>query len=265
MIINVSPAIAHMIPALTEYVELMGSKLLVNLHKDEVLEKDIPILLERLAGEVNEFKDEVVDGQEIGPNGLEELADMGNFCFLLYLHLRQRGVRNVTESFIEEFYDIDCGTGRVYCKKSRGGSPLKPGDEVRGTTRRGRVYIRAQHAASGATISLPRADLIWYAATGQWPLGKLRYTDPSYRSRAPIDHPITNDHFANLTLEPPPQAGKLPFVSQWKPKGRETHKNWGRWVYQRRHGFKLVRVGYYDGAEQAAEQGLKDWKVKTRA
>jgi NTP pyrophosphatase (non-canonical NTP hydrolase) len=159
VLVNTPPAIGHMVPRLTEFVELMAGKLMVNVHKDDLVAKDIPVLLDRLAEEVAEFKDEITaaEGCEIDVNALEELADMGNFCFLLYQYLREQGVRNVTERFIEEYYDIRPDEGRVYCKKSRSGSSLKPGDEVKGTVRRGRVYIRAQHAITGAAISLPRA------------------------------------------------------------------------------------------------------------
>lgn len=257
MLINTPSAIGHIVPRLTEFVELMAGKLMVNVHKDEVVAKDIPVLLRRLADEVSEFRDEIeaAQGGEIGVNALEELADMGNFCFLLYQYLRDRGLRNTTEMFIDEYYDIRPEEGRVYCKKSRSGSALKPGDEVKGTSRRGRVYIRAQHAISGAAISLPRAHLVWWKAKGEWPVGKLSYRDPR-------PHQFL-DGIHNLTLEAPKSKGRLPFVSEYRPKGREQSPNFGKWVYQRRHAFRLIRCGYYDTDVEAATKGLKDWKDKT--
>lgn len=261
MLVNTPPAIGHMVPRLTEFIELMAGKLMVNVHKDDLVAKDIPKLLDRLAGEVQEFKDEIEaagDG-EIDVNALEELADMGNFCFLLYKHLRDRGLKNVTERFIDEYYDIRPDEGRVYCRKSRSGSSLKPGDEVKGTVRRDRVYIRAQHAISGAAISLPRAHLIWWKAKGCWPSGALQHRFKIYGAEV-----VTEDCIHNLTEEAPKPKGRLPFISQYRPKGREQSPNYGKWVYQRRHAFKLVRCGYYDTPEEAATQGLRDWKEKTR-
>lgn len=266
MLVNTPSAIGHMVPRLTEFVELMAGKLMVNVHKDDLVAKDVPKLLDRLAGEVSEFKDEIREGEEIDPNALEELADMGNFCFLLYQFLREQGVRNVTERFIDEYYDIRPDEGRVYCKKTRSGSALKVGDEVRGTVRRGRVYIRAQHAITGAAISVPRSHLIWWKAKGRWPTGQLQYIfDPGdgvWMDDNPQDQAV--DAISNLTEEAPKSKGRLPFVSQYRPRGREQSPNYGKWVYQRRHAFKLVRCGYYDTAEEAATQGLRDWKEKTR-
>lgn len=261
MRINWPAPLSHMTPVMAEFVEMMGSKLLVNLHKDETSKKDIPILLKRLAGEVAEFQEQV-DADVFAPNSLEELADMGNFVFLLYQFLRKQGVQNTVERFINEFYFVDTVTGRIHCKKRRSGSALLPGQEVVGTRRRGRVYIRAQHAASGATISLPRSVIVWWAATGTWPLSRqLRHRDDNFAEMHPD---CSEDAFKNLTLDPPKSDGRLPFVSQYRPRGREGSPNFGRWVYQRRHGFALVRCGYYDTAEQAAVDGLRDWKRKTR-
>lgn len=271
MLVNTPPAIGHMVPRLTEFIELMAGKLMVNVHKDDLVAKDVPVLLKRLADEVTEFryemtKAELTPGSEIDINALEELADMGNFCFLLYQFLREQGVRNVTERFIEEYYDIRPDEGRVYCRKSRSGSSLKPGDEVKGTVRRGRVYIRAQHAISGAAISMPRANLIWWKAKSRWPVGQLSYIfdsgDGVWMDDNPQDQAV--DAIGNLTEEAPKPKGRLPFISQYRPKGREQSPNYGKWVYQRRHAFKLVRCGYYNTPEEATILGLRDWKEKTR-
>jgi hypothetical protein len=63
------------------------------------------------------------------------------------------------------------------------------------------------------------------------------------------------DAIWNLTEEAPKRNGRLPFVSQYRPRGREQSPNYGKWVYQRRHAFKLVRCGYYDTQEEAATLG----------
>jgi hypothetical protein len=78
--------------------------------------------------------------------------------------------------------------------------------------------------------------------------------------------PATIDNINNLyiRIDLSKRNGRLPFVSQYRPRGREGSANFGKWVYQRRHAFKLIRCGYYDTAEEAATQGLKDWKEKTR-
>lgn len=275
MLVNTPSAISHMGPTLAEFVELMAAKLAVNVHKDKLAYKDIPILLDRLAEEVTEFRDEVAALQgrpisELQSNAPEELADVGNFCFLLYQFLRSQGMKSATERFLDEFYDIRPEEGRIYCKKTRSGSPVKVGEEVTGTVRNGRVYIRAQHAITGATVSLPRANIIWWKAKGEWPIGKLSYKVDA-DNRVPPRGIVLNTHIPtskdaiwNLVAEEPKSNGRPPFVSQYRPKGREDSPNFGKWVYQRRHAFRLVRCGYYDTPEEAATQGLKDWKEKTR-
>jgi hypothetical protein len=235
---------------------------MVNSHKDAIVDKDVPKLLRLMAKEVREFEDEIyaAQGQTPDPNALEELADIGNFCFLLYQYLRDKGIKNATEAFLDEYYDIRPDLGRVYCRKRRSGSRLRPGDEVIGIERNRRVFIRAQHAITGAVINIPRSHLIWWRMHGVWPVGTLRYQDEIWRPGAAV----TKDCIDNLQLTPPKSDGRLPFVSQYRPKGREGSANFGKWVYQRRHAFKLVRCGYYDTAEEAATEGLRAWKEKTR-
>ena len=57
---------------------------------------------------------------------------------------------------------------------------------------------------------------------------------------------------------------EYPFVSQWKPRGKEQQTHFGKWCYQRRYNGVLVKVGYYDTPEQAAREGLVAWKERTR-
>lgn len=253
MNINIPPAILNLAPELNEFFEAMVHKLNVNSHKATISEDDIDGLLEKLAEEIQEFRDQrIQDARD--PNMLEELADSGNFCFLLYAYLRHRGVMTIKERFIDTFFRIDTERGVVYCKKTRSGSPLKVGDAV-GSMRGGECYIRTQHAATGATVSVPRAALVWWAHHGRWPQFKLRHRDGD----------LFNDAISNLDLiEPEVKGGKFPFVSQYKPKGREETANYGRYVYQRRHAFELVRVGYWDTEEEAAREGVIAWKARIK-
>lgn len=254
MNVNIPPAIAPMGPVLSEFFEGMVHKLNVNSHKDAINEDDIDILLGRLADEIQEFREQrLQDARD--PNMLEELHDVGNFAFLLYAYLRAKGVHDLKEQFIHEFLDVDIMAGRVHCRKTRSGSPLKVGDEVKGQWRNGRCYLRMQHSSSGAMISVPRSDLVIYAASGRWPSGPVRH----------VNGDVSDDRLDNLdAVSPLPQSKQYPFVSQYRPRGREKSANYGRWVYQRRHAFRLIRVGYWDTAEEAAREGVKAWKEKIR-
>ena len=260
MNVSIPPAVLSMGPVLSEFFEAMVHKLNVNSHKKAITEDDIDGLLAKLQDEIQEFRDERIKDAE-DYEQLLETVDAANFCFLLYAFLRNRGVRDLRERFIEEFYSVDTHTGRVFCKRTRAGSPLKEGEEVKGTTRNGVVYIRAQHTASGATISVARRDIVWWAATSRWPERPLRYKSNSYNTLHQRDN---IDAFENLELTPEKPGPKYPFVTQYKPKGKEKSQNYGKWVYQRRHAFKLIRVGYWDTPEEAAREGLRTWKEKTR-
>lgn len=254
MNLHIPPALLDMGPVLTEFMEAMVFKLAVNSHKDAINEDDIDGLLAKMADEIEEFRQQRIQDAS-DPNILAELADTANFAFLLYAFLRARGVKDMRERFIDEFFEIDIEKGRVFCKKTRSGSPLKVGDEVKGTWRNGRCFIRAQHSISGATVSVARADLVMWAHTGQWPMYSVRY----------VDGDTSNDCIFNLDLVTRQHGTKkYPFVSQYRPKGRESSQNWGKYVYQRRHAFELVRVGYWDTEEEAAREGIIAWKARIK-
>lgn len=257
MNITLPPAISDLGPSLTEFFEEMVHKLNINSHKDAITEDDVDGLLAKMADEIEEFREQRIK-DATDPNILSELADTGNFAFLIYAFLRVRGLKTMKERFIDEYFDINYVQGKVYCKKTRSGSSAKVGDEITGTTRNGRVYIRAQHSASGATISVARTDLVWWAGTGSWPTHPLRYRDPR------PGH-IFHDGLHNLVLDIPEEGKRYPFVSQYKPKGRENTENYGKWVYQRRHSFALVRVGYWDTEEEAAREGVIAWKLRVKS
>lgn len=256
MNIQIPPALASMGPVLQEFFEAMVHKLYVNSHKDALQSDDIDGLLAKMEEEIREFREQRVQDAE-DPNILAETADSANFAFLLYAYLRARGVRNDREQFLDEFLDVDPLTGRVFCKKTRRGSPHKVGDEVWGSGNPSR--IRTQYAVSGTTVSILRRDIVWWKHHGQWPTGALRYKD----SNPPRDSARTVDCIDNLLLSEEPAGRSPPFVSQYCPRGREGGRNYGRWVYQRRHAFKLVRVGYWDTPEEAAREGIRLWKAKT--
>lgn len=237
---------------LTEFFEGMVHKLHVNSHKDAIRDEDIDSLIALMVDELQEFKDQ--REKDINdPNSLAELQDISNFCFLLYAHLRSKGVKDMRERFLEEFYDVDVEQGLVYCKKRRAGSPLHPGDPVNGVVRNGVRYIRAQHSPTGTSLSVAIRDIVWWKHHGRWPDRPLSYVVEG-----------AGDGIHNLVESNEVPAKRFPFVSRYCPRGRETNQNYGKWVYQRRHLFKLVRVGYYDSEEEAAVQGLRDWKERIK-
>lgn len=250
-------------PVLIEYFEAMVHKLNVNAHKDAISSDDIDGLLDKMAEEVQEFRDQRLQ-DAADPNILSELADIGNFAFLLYAYLRSRGVKDMRERFLDEYFDIRPDTGAVFCKKTRPGSPAKPGEHVRGTFRNGVRYLRSQSAASGVVVSAPFRDLMWWKHHGEWPTRPLRY-----KIEDPLDERLTTtgryiDAISNLEMVPEAEGRRYPFVSQYKPKGREDSENYGKWVYQRRHAFVLIRVGYWDTEEEAAREGVIAWKQRVK-
>lgn len=235
------------------FVEGMIFKLHVNAFKDDLVIKDVPKLIDGMMEELTEFRDQLAL-EENDPNTLAELVDMGNFVYLLFALMRKKGVLDERERFINDFFEVRPEEGKIYARRSRSGSRYNAGDEVEGTVRGDRVYIRTQHAMSGAYISLPRACIIWWAARGVWPTGDLRH----------INDDTMDDRIDNLEISETRSKAEFPFVSQWKPKGKEQSPNYGKWTYQRRFQYQLVKCGYYDTPEEAAEHGLKAWKEKTR-
>lgn len=264
MNVHIPPAIQDLSPVLSEFFDGMIHKLNVNSHKDAIRGDDIDGLLAKMADEIQEFRDQRLQ-DAADPNILSELADIGNFAFLLYAYLRHQGVMDLKERFIREFYTVDTATGRIFCAKTRSGSPLKVGEEVTGTERNGVTYIRAQHTASGATIYLARRDIVWWAEHGQWPVHPLHYNEAGYSAKFNYTDGLrTKDAVSNLVYGPIPGKKKYPYVSRYAPQGREGTKNWGKWVYQRRHKLRLIRVGYWDTEEEAAREGVQSWKEATR-
>ena len=120
MNVTIPPTLRGMSNLLTEFFEGMVHKLHVNSHKDAIRDEDIDSLINLMVDELQEFKDQR-DKDIHDPNSLAETVDIANFCFLLYAHLRSKGVKDMRERFLEEFFDIDVEGGLVYCKKRRAG------------------------------------------------------------------------------------------------------------------------------------------------
>lgn len=236
-----------------EFIDGMLFKLAVNAHKDDTVEKDVPILINRMLDELQELRDDITP-EGINPNALSETFDGANFFYLLYRFMRRAGVPDGRERFFQEFLTIDPIIGRVYAAKTRSGSRYREGQEIEGTYRRGRCYIRVQDATSGQSVSLPRDHIVWWKATGRLPEAELKH-----RNGEPGD-----DSFDNLYEAAAKSDRDFPFVSQWKPVGKEDHSCYGKWRYQRRYNFVLVSCGYWDTDEEAAREGLAAWKKRTK-
>lgn len=249
MIITVPPALKQHEPFIKEFFEGMIFKLTVNAHKDDTVEKDIPILIERGLEELQEFRDQLATKTR-DPNTLQELFDMSNFNYLLFWFLRRQGVPTEREQFCEEFFTFNVEEGRVFAAKTRSGSRYKEGDEIVGSQRSGKTYIRIQHSVAGSMINCARADLIWWAHYGEWPEGIVRHKDGN----------VGNDAIHNLVLsrEVPDEIDRYPFVFERNEDGNTT------FGYQRRHRGILVRVGYWSDRPTAASEGIKAWKQKVK-
>lgn len=242
-------------PTLREFFEGMVFKLAVNAHKDDIDARDIPGLIDLMLDELREFKDEIRPDGTASADALQESFDGANFWYLLFQFLRKQGVPDAREQFLREFFRFDTASGKIFALKNRSGSRYREDDEITGTYRRGRCYIRTQHALTGASVSLPRDHVIWWAHHGRWPVGEIAH----------LNGDLGDDSISNLAEDyEGTTVREYPFVVQWKPKGKEDSQSYGKWCYQRRHNMILVKVGYYDSAEHAAKQGLIDWKAKIK-
>jgi hypothetical protein len=71
---------------LETFVERMAAKLNKNMHKNEG-PVTVPLLVELLTRELGEFLRQYMEDAS-DPNTLDELADIANFAFLLYMKVR---------------------------------------------------------------------------------------------------------------------------------------------------------------------------------
>lgn len=248
MNVNVPKTLKRHEPFLKQFMEGMIFKLHVNSHKDDTAEKDIPILLGCLADEVQEFQDQLEEKMD-DPNALSELMDMSNFSYLLFHYLRNQGVADEREQFVKEFLRIDTLRGRVYAKKTRSGSRYKEGDEIIGSEKAGRIYIRVQHVTSGSMISVSRAELVWFAEYGAWPNGDIVH----------LNENNSDDSVSNLVLKNEEStADEFPFVFEKTTDGQTEYG------YQRRHKGILIRVGSWPDKRTAAISGIAAWKRRIK-
>lgn len=254
MIIEIPSSLAAHAATIREFVNGMLFKLSVNAFKDDITDDDIPKLIHHMLEELEELKWEIKPDGSIDPNALAETFDGANFWYLLYRFLRKSGVPDGRERFFQEFLTIDPIIGRVYAARNRSGSRYRAGEEIEGTYRRSRCYIRVQDAVSGQSVSLPRDHLVWWRATGRLPEADLKH-----RNGDPSD-----DSLDNLVEVEVKSERQFPFVSRWKPVGKEDHSCYGKWRYQRRYNFILASCGYWDTEEEAAREGLAAWKKRTK-
>lgn len=248
MNINIPASLKRHTPHLKEFFEGMVFKLHVNSFKDDIDERSVQILIDRGLEELAEFKTQMVEDPN-NPNALQELFDMANFNYLLFQFLRRRGVPDEREQFVLDFFTVDVETGRVFAKDTRSGSRYKAGDEIKGTRRGGKTYIRIQHAANGTMISCARADIVWFAATGKWPEDEVKH----------LSGDVSDDRISNLVVEQKePDDKEYPFVFEREYNGSVTYG------YQRRHRGVLLRVGYWHDRPTAAREGVSAWKKRVK-
>jgi len=257
MRINTPPSIVSLRNHLRDFLDIMVYKLHQNSHKTTPTRDDIPNIVNGIRREIEEFEEQVGENKD-DPNSLVELADAANMAFLAFVALRNQGVKDVRERFIDEHFEVDTKNGKVYCKKNRAGSVYRVGDEVMGTTNRdGYVHIRAQSRSGGshANVSMPRSHLVFWSHYGRWPAGVIDH----------INRDRSDDRVENLRDVSPSQNNlnhgkktKLPpFVAVYRPSGREHTSNFGKYVYQRRFKGTAYRYGYFESPEEAAEKGVE--------
>lgn len=249
MNISIPSSLRGHAPALKDFFEGMVFKLHVNSFKDGISDQDVQSLIDRGLEELAEFRDQYREKRD-DPNTLQELFDMSNFNYLLFNYLRQRGVPDEREQFVNEFFRVDVGEGKVYAAKTRSGSRYKEGDEIKGTVRSGRVYIRIQHAVRGSMISCPRSDIIWFKGRGKWPDGPVIHKSSD----------LSNDSIDNLFMDEEDciNEDKFPFVFPHQQGDVEAYG------YQRRHRGILLRVGYWHDRATAAREGTTAWKKRVK-
>lgn len=260
MRINTPPTLAGLQTHLRDFLDMMVFKLHQNSHKETPTRDQIPAIVAGIRREIEEFEEQITLEKD-DPNSLVELADAANMAFLAFVALRNQGVKDARERFIDEYLDIDHENGKVFVKKGRPGSVYRVGDEILGTKNKdGYIYIRAQSRAGGshANVSCPRSHLVWYGKHGKWPTGVLDHIN-----RVRDDDRVSN--LRDITCsENNLNTGKTrkypPFVSTYKPTGRESGANYGKYVYQRRFKGMAYRYGYYNTPEEASTDGLRRFR-----
>lgn len=248
---------------LRSFFEGMIRKLDLNSHKETPEREQVETMVELLKGELTEFEDQLAL-DKLNFNSLVEIQDVANYAFLIFVALRRDGTLTETELFINEFLTIVPEIGKVLCKKGRAGSKYKPGDEIQGSRRDGYIDIGMQgnYRTGVNKVAAPRSHLIWWKHTGQWPCGIL-----DHKNRIRDDDRIANLQdvsFSDNSLNKKRKAKYPPFVTCYKPTGREHLIHYGKFVYQRGFRGVAVRAAYYNTPEEAATLGKTKWEAKVK-
>lgn len=258
--VQTPPSLSAFREHLKEFVTGMLYKLDVNSHKSTPTTDSIPDIIEKLRHEIVEFEEQLQEDM-FDENSLLELMDISNFAFLAYVALKNNGVKSHKESVIDEFLDIDIENGIIKCKKARAGSQYKVGQEIKGTNRNGYVDIKLQsYRRKGFSVSVPRSHVVWYKATGKWPIGIIDHingvkNDDRVSNLRDVDFSTNNlNRFKS----------DYPFVTKYTPAGREHLKHYNKYVYQRTYKGNNIRVAYFDTPEEASVEGEIKWKRKVK-
>ena len=247
---------------LRTFFEGMIRKLSINSHKSTPTKTDMNGIINLMLGEIEELKEQVsVD--KFDENSLAEAYDCANYAFLAFVALRGDGVKTKKEKLIDEYFYVDVESGKVYVKKTRSGSTRKVGDENTGVARKGYVDIKLQNRREGCAMRMPRSHLVWWKATGKWPTGVIDHIN-GVKNDDRISN-LRDVTFSENNLNIPRQNRKYPpFVTCYKPTGREQMWAYGKFVYSKSYKGVNIRCAYYETAEDAAAKGPMDWAEKVR-
>lgn len=258
--VRVPPSVCSMKSSLRDFFEGMIFKLDKNSHKGTVDQNDILTMVDLLRGEL----DELVEQFHKDPNDsniLRESQDTANYAFLIFHALRMSGVQNEMEQFIFEYYRVEPEEGKVYVRKTRAGSPLKVGQEIRGSAGpKGRRFIKVQ--GRGHAYQIPRSHLVWFAHCGSMPTGILDHKDRDCSNDKISNLKDSTFSENNLNTLRSDNRRLPPHVTQYKPTGREHLKHWGKYVYQKRHRGENIRIAYFDTPEEASLKGEASWNER---
>lgn len=257
--VPIPPDLQNYRESLREFFAGMVRKLSLNSHKSTPSITDIHGIINLLLDEVEELREQL--GQnKFDENSLAESFDCANFAFLAFVALRDDGVQTRKERLIDELFNVDVTTGKVYIKKTRPGSSRKIGDENTGTRRNGYIDIRIQNGRQGCSASLPRSHIVWWKATGKWPSGVIDHIN-GIRDDDRIEN-LRDVSFSENSLNRRRSRKYPPFVTRYAPSGRQHLRAFGKFVYARHYKGVNIRCAYYSTPEEAAERGPVDWAAK---
>lgn len=260
--VSVPPDLEKYREHLRTFFEGMIRKLSLNSHKNTPTKTDMDGIIQLMLGEIDELREQVAT-DKFDENSLAEAYDCANYAFLAFVALRGDGVKTRKERLIEEYFDVDVKAGKVYVRKTRSGSTRKVGDENTGTKRGGYVDIRLQNGRDGCSAHMPRSHLVWWKATGKWPTGVIDHIN-GVKDDDRLENLRDVTFSENNLNRSRPQRKHPPFVTCYKPTGREKVWAYGKYVYARSYKGVVVRCAYYDTPEEAALKGPVDWAAKIK-